>query len=152
AVVATGFCAGLLPGMRPGDLVLADETRDAPPHGTGCTACTGNAPLAGALAALGTVYTGPIAGSARVVRGPARDALRGTGAIAVDMESAATLAAAVHGAPHRPVTAVRVVVDAPGHELLRIGTVRGGVSAFRVLRTLLPALLAWHRSLPLSRR
>lgn len=28
AVVATGFCAGLAPGMHPGDLVVAEETRD----------------------------------------------------------------------------------------------------------------------------
>ncbi|WP_247597508.1 1-hydroxy-2-methyl-2-butenyl 4-diphosphate reductase [Streptomyces sp. RKND-216] len=148
AVVAAGFCAGLLPGMRPGDLVLADETRDA----AGRTPCTGNTPLARALAELGTVHTGPIAGSDHVVRGGRRAALRRTGAVAVDMESAASLGAAVRGARDRPVTAVRVVVDAPGHELLRIGTLRGGISAFRVLCTLLPALLAWHRSLPLSRR
>lgn len=147
-VIAAGFCAGLVPGMRPGDLVLAEDTRD----GTLVTPCTAVPALAVALEPLGAVHTGPLAGSAHVVRGPARAAVRETGAIAVDMESAATLSAAVRDAPGRPVTAVRVVVDAPGHELLRIGTVRGGISAFRVLRTLLPALLAWHRSLPLSRR
>ena len=150
AVVAAGFCAGLLPGMRPGDLVLAEETCDE--TGRSRTACTASAPLARALATLGTVHTGPVAGAAHVVRGAERDALRATGAVAVDMESAATLTAAVRGTPDRPVTAVRVVVDAPGHELLRIGTLGGGVSAFRVLCTVLPALLAWHRSLPLSRR
>ena len=148
AVAAAGFCAGLVPGMRPGDLVVAEETR----HHSTVTRCTAVPVLTGALAPLGTVHTGPLAGSAHVVRGRERDALRETGAVAVDMESAATLAAAVAGAPGRPVTAVRVVVDAPGHELLRIGTLGGGISAFRVLSTLLPALLAWHRSLPLSRR
>ncbi|EFG10310.1 Lipoprotein, partial [Streptomyces clavuligerus] len=77
--------------------------------------------------------------------------LRTTGALAVDMESAAVLRAAL-AAGARPVAAVRVVVDAPGHELIRPGTVRGGVSAFRVLRAVLPAFHEWHRSLPLPRR
>src|SRR5215213_8489131 len=37
AVVATGFCAGLAPGMHPGDLVVAEETR----HPYGSTPCEG---------------------------------------------------------------------------------------------------------------
>jgi hypothetical protein len=174
AVVATGFCAGLVPGMHPGDLVVAEETRDA----SGRTECTGTSRLAQALSAYGTVHTGPVAGSAHVVRGSARAALHSeSGAVAVDMESAATLRSAtltagplptpVTGAVaagageenrpsvaalRRPVAAVRVVVDAPGHELIRLGTLRGGISAFRVLRSILPAFLEWHRSLLLPWR
>jgi uridine phosphorylase len=176
AVLATGFCAGLVPGMHPGDLVVAEETRDA----SGRTECTGTGRLAQALSAFGTVHTGPVAGSAHVVRGPARAALHSaSGAVAVDMESAATLRSAmltagplptpvtgvVAGAGageegdrpsvaalRRPVAAVRVVVDAPGHELIRLGTLRGGISAFRVLRSILPAFLEWHRSLLLPWR
>ncbi|MEG8279057.1 phosphorylase family protein [Streptomyces sp. AHA2] len=150
AVLATGFCAGLAPGMHPGDLVVAEETRD--PRAT--TACTGTGLLVNALARAvpgRTVHTGPLTGSDHVVRGPERSALRATGAIAVDMESAATLLSAVRGG-ERPVAAVRVVVDAPEHELVRIGTVRGGISAFRVLRSVLPAFFEWHRSLLLPRR
>jgi nucleoside phosphorylase len=98
-----------------------------------------------------TVHTGPLTGSDHVVRGHERSALLATGAIAVDMESAATLLGAVRPGP-RPVAAVRVVVDAPEHELVRIGTFRGGISAFRVLRTVLPAFFEWHRSLSLPRR
>lgn len=150
AVLATGFCAGLAPGMHPGDLVVAEETRD--PHGT--VPCVRTDLLVKELmrAAPGrTVHTGPLTGSDHVVRGPERSALLATGAIAVDMESAATLRSAV-GAGDRPVAAVRVVVDAPEHELVRIGTVRGGISAFRVLRSVLPAFFEWHRSLPLPRR
>lgn len=45
AVIATGFCAGLAPGMHPGDLVVADETRDP----AGRTVCTGTRILADAL-------------------------------------------------------------------------------------------------------
>ncbi|MER7788854.1 1-hydroxy-2-methyl-2-butenyl 4-diphosphate reductase [Streptomyces sp. NPDC097640] len=147
AVIATGFCAGLAPGMHPGDLVVAEETRD----GAGHTPCTGTAVLAEALTRLSragpgrAVHTGPLVGSGHVVRGAERARLHATGAIAVDMESAATLRSAV-AAGVRPVAAVRVIVDAPEHELVRIGTLRGGISAFRVLRTVLPAFFAWHRS------
>ncbi|MFI1864087.1 phosphorylase family protein [Streptomyces jumonjinensis] len=150
AVIASGFCAGLAPGMHPGDLVVAAETRDP----DGATRCTDTARLVAAVtrAVPGRrVHTGPLTGSGRVVRGPERARLRTTGAIAVDMESAATLRAALSAGP-RPVAAVRVVVDAPEHELFRIGTVRGGISAFRVLRAVLPAFHEWHRSLPLPRR
>ncbi|MDN3060170.1 1-hydroxy-2-methyl-2-butenyl 4-diphosphate reductase [Streptomyces hygroscopicus] len=147
AVIATGFCAGLAPGMHPGDLVVADETRDP----AGSTVCTGVRVLADALSRPSpsgprrAVHLGPVVGSDHVVRGAERAALHRTGAIAVDMESAATLRTAVrHGV--RPVAAVRVVVDAPEHELVRIGTLRGGISAFRVLRTVLPAFFHWHRS------
>ncbi|ARP73278.1 1-hydroxy-2-methyl-2-butenyl 4-diphosphate reductase [Streptomyces pluripotens] len=150
AVLATGFCAGLAPGMHPGDLVVAEETRDA----CSTVACMGTELLVKELVRLlpgRTVHTGPLTGSDHVVRGPERSALLGTGAIAVDMESAATLRSAVR-AGERPVAAVRVVVDAPEHELVRIGTVRGGISAFRVLRSVLPAFFEWHRSLLLPRR
>ncbi|WP_329158924.1 1-hydroxy-2-methyl-2-butenyl 4-diphosphate reductase [Streptomyces sp. NBC_01717] len=150
AVIASGFCAGLAPGMHPGDLVVADETREAGDS----TPCTGAGLLAEALARTvpgRTVHTGPLTGSDHVVRGHERAELRATGAIAVDMESAATLRTALRTGV-RPVAAVRVVVDAPEHELVRIGTVRGGISAFRVLRAVLPAFYEWHRSLLLPRR
>ncbi|GHB61281.1 lipoprotein [Streptomyces cirratus] len=150
AVLATGFCAGLAPGMNPGDLVVAEEARD--PRGT--VVCDGAPLLAEALARAvpgRTVHTGALTGSDHVVRGQERAQLRATGAIAVDMESAATLWTATWGAS-RPVAAVRVIVDAPEHELVRIGTVRGGISAFRVLRAVLPAFYDWHRSLLLPRR
>lgn len=156
AVLATGFCAGLVPGMNPGDLIVAEETRD--PRGT--VPCDGTALLAEALARAApgrTVHIGALTGSDHVVRGQERAQLRATGAIGVDMESAATLWTATRGGPatpggSHPVAAVRVVVDAPEHELVRIGTVRGGISAFRVLRAVLPAFYDWHRSLLLPRR
>ncbi|MGF0175289.1 1-hydroxy-2-methyl-2-butenyl 4-diphosphate reductase [Streptomyces sp. Marseille-Q5077] len=150
AVLATGFCAGLAPGMHPGDLVVAEETRD--PGGT--IPCVGTDLLVKELARTipgRTVHTGPLTGSDHIIRGQERSELLSTGAIAVDMESAATLLSAVR-AGERPVAAVRVVVDAPEHELVRIGTLRGGISAFRVLRSVLPAFFEWHRSLLLPRR
>ena len=150
AVLATGFCAGLDPGMHPGDLVVAEETRDL----LGTVPCVGTDLLVKELVRTvpgRTVHTGPLTGSDHVVRGQERSELLTTGAIAVDMESAATLRSAAHTGT-RPVAAVRVVVDAPEHELVRIGTLRGGISAFRVLRAILPALFEWHRSLLLPRR
>ncbi|OIJ85843.1 1-hydroxy-2-methyl-2-butenyl 4-diphosphate reductase [Streptomyces colonosanans] len=150
AVLATGFCAGLAPGMHPGDLVVAEEAWD--PRGT--TPCVGTELLVKELVRTvpgRTVHTGPLTGSDHVVRGQERSELLATGAIAVDMESAATVHSAVR-AGDRPVAAVRVVVDAPEHELVRIGTLRGGISAFRVLRAVLPAFFEWHRSLLLPRR
>lgn len=150
AVLATGFCAGLAPDMHPGDLVVAEETRD--PGGT--VPCVGTDLLVKELARAvpgRTVHTGPLTGSDHIIRGQERSDLLTTGAIAVDMESAATLLSAMR-AGERPVAAVRVVVDAPEHELVRIGTLRGGISAFRVLRSVLPAFYEWHRSLLLPRR
>ncbi|MFF4287817.1 1-hydroxy-2-methyl-2-butenyl 4-diphosphate reductase [Streptomyces sp. NPDC001633] len=150
-VVASGFCAGLAPGMRPGDVVVAEATRDHRP-GLPDVPCRDNGPLVGALRQRGlTVHHGLLRGSDHVVRGAERAELHASGAIAVDMESAATLRTAQR-AGARPVAAVRVVVDAPEHELVRIGTVRGGISAFRVLRSVLPVFYEWHRSLLLPRR
>jgi len=133
AVLTTGFCAGLAPGMRPGDVVVSDEGHES-------------AVLAAALKAAGhTVHTGPLAESDHVVRGAERTALAATGAIAVDMESAAMRRAALaQGVRH--IAAARVVVDTPEYELVRVGTLRTGIVAFRVLRDLVPAFLDWHRT------
>jgi nucleoside phosphorylase len=125
--------------MRPGDVVVADSTAHAES-------------LAAVLKAAGhTVHLGPLAESDHVIRGAERSALRATGAIAVDMESAAMLRAALADGA-RPVAAARVVVDTPEHELVRVGTLRTGVAAFRVLKDLLPAFLEWHRSTALPWR
>lgn len=133
AVLATGFCAGLDAGMRPGDVVVADGPGDG-------------GPLAAALRAAGhTVHLGRLAQSGHVVRGRERATLRATGAIAVDMESAAMIRAALdQGAP--AVAVARVVVDTPDHELVRPGTLYTGITACRVLHDLVPVFLDWHGS------
>jgi nucleoside phosphorylase len=139
AVLTTGFCAGLAAGMRPGDVVVSDDGHESEA-------------LAAALKAAGhTVHTGTLAESDHVVRGAERAALAATGAIAVDMESAAMRRAALaEGARH--VAAARVVVDTPEYELVRVGTLRTGIIAFRVLRDLVPAFLDWHRTTALPWR
>jgi len=139
AVLTSGFCAGLAPGMRPGDVVVADSTAHAES-------------LAAVLKAAGhTVHLGPLAESDHVVRGAERSVLRATGAIAVDMESAAMLRAALTKGVRR-LAAARVVVDTPEYELVRVGTLRTGFTALRVLKDLLPAFLDWHRSTALHWR
>jgi nucleoside phosphorylase len=137
AVLVTGFCAGLAAGVRPGDVVV-DDASDA--------AAVLAAAAARAAAPHGvTVHTGRIACSDHVVRGAERAALAASGAVAVDMESGAVRQAARAAGP-RPTAAVRVVVDTPDHELVRPGTLLHGVRAYRVLRSLMPSFVDWHRS------
>ena len=143
AVLTTGFCAGLAPGMRPGDVVVADDGHESQVLA---------AALKAVLADSGrSVHTGTLAESDHVVRGAERTALAATGAIAVDMESAAMRRAALAEGAER-VAAARVVVDTPEYELVRVGTLRTGIIAFRVLRDLVPAFLEWHRTTALPRR
>src|SRR5689334_6936993 len=79
SVLTTGFCAGLATGMRPGDVVVADDGHNSAELVTA---------LKAVLADTGhTVHTGTLAESDHVVRGAERAALAATGAIAVDMES-----------------------------------------------------------------
>jgi len=61
------------------------------------------------------------------------------GAMAVDMESV-WLAA---GAAERPFAVVRVVLDSPSHELLRVQAVGGALRAASSLRKVAAALHAW---------
>lgn len=127
--------------VRPGDLVVATEVR-----GPGSTVPCPSAPaLATALRRLGLrVHSGPLYSDGRLATGAARRALTATGALAVDMESAA-LAAMAAG---RPFAVVRAVVDAPGYPLWHPGTVPRGLAALRALRLAVPALAAWCGAVP----
>lgn len=132
-VALTGLCGALDP-LEPGTAVVADAVGalgDAPQ------------PLAGAeqvRAACAAAWPGPVAQGwllsvDQVVRGRRRSALRATGAVAVDMETAAW---AEHLGSGRPLAVVRVVADGPG-----AGMVRGGLVGLRQLRRLRPVLLRW---------
>lgn len=154
-VLVTGFCAGLTPGTRPGDLVVATRVSTASardradaPADTGLTIPeTTTTTLTEALRARGlTVHTGPLTTTDHLVRRRERATLHAAGAIAADMETAAALHAAL-SAGDRPIAAVRVVVDTPEDELLHPRTLRTGLTAFGSLRAAVPAFLHWHTTL-----
>jgi 4-hydroxy-3-methylbut-2-enyl diphosphate reductase len=131
AVLVAGVAGALDARLRPGDVVVADELR-----GEGAAIPCPSAPLlAAALRRQGlTVHVGPLLTRPDLVRGP----LPGTGALAVDMESAAVAAAA-----GVPVAAVRAVVDTPDRPLATPGTVVRGLRALAALRRAAPALQEW---------
>jgi 4-hydroxy-3-methylbut-2-enyl diphosphate reductase len=111
-VLVAGFCGALDERLAPGDVILASELIDA----AGRVACPDPTVLAGALRRGGLrVHVGALVTDARIVAGDARERLRATGALAVDMESAA-VARALDG---RPVFVLRVVLDTARHELYR---------------------------------
>ncbi|CAN3984286.1 1-hydroxy-2-methyl-2-butenyl 4-diphosphate reductase [Kitasatospora purpeofusca] len=142
ALVVAGFGASVAPGITPGDVIVADGVRDA----EGNHFAVGSGPgLTRALAARGlTVHTGVHHTADHVVRGLERRALHLQGALAVDMEAAAVLAALSELRPGLPAAVLRVVVDTPERELLRPGTLPAGVRAWRTLRATVPALVDWH--------
>ena len=136
AVAVVGFAGALIPGMRAGDVIVATEVRDQE-H---TVVCPSAELLARALGRLGLrVHRGPVACTDHVVRDAERHRLAESGAVAVDMESAA-LARAARGAP---LIVVRVVVDTPGHRWVSPHTLTRGVTALRTLRRIGPALDQW---------
>ncbi|MER5867223.1 1-hydroxy-2-methyl-2-butenyl 4-diphosphate reductase [Kitasatospora sp. NPDC002040] len=143
ALVVAGFGAAVGPGVEPGDVIVADAVRNG--EGDEWPLDSAKA-MAAALAAQGlTTHVGLHHTADRVVRGPERRALYATGARAVDMEAAAVLAARAELRPGLPAAVLRVVVDTPSRELLRPGTLPAGLHAWHTLRSVVPALTAWHR-------
>jgi nucleoside phosphorylase len=139
AFLFAGFGAAVGPGIRPGDVLVATEVRDAD---SGSIELPCPEALAGALRLVGlTVHTGPLFSADRVVHGARRAELHAQGVLGVEMETAGALRALPEGTP---VGAVRVVVDTPEHELLRPGILIHGLRAWRALRTAAPVLASWH--------
>jgi 4-hydroxy-3-methylbut-2-enyl diphosphate reductase len=137
-VVVAGVAGALDPSMRSGDVIVASEVRDE--HGR--TVLRAAAPLAAELRRIGLrVHTGPIASTDHIVHGAEREKLAETGALAVDMESAA-IVRALHE-QGRPIAVVRVIVDTVHSPLHRLTTVVAGARALRVLRQTGPALRRW---------
>ncbi|MET8703769.1 1-hydroxy-2-methyl-2-butenyl 4-diphosphate reductase [Kitasatospora sp. NPDC058032] len=142
AIVVAGFGAAVAPGIAPGEVIVADGVRDA--EGNHFAVDSGPA-LHRALTVRGlTAHTGVHHTADHVVRGLERRALHLQGALAVDMEAAAVLAALRELRPGLPAAVLRVVVDTPERELLRPGTLPAGVRAWRTLRSTVPALVDWH--------
>jgi 4-hydroxy-3-methylbut-2-enyl diphosphate reductase len=133
ALLVLGFCGGLDPQSRPGEVIVAEEVlaTDDEGHDAVRADCHGTERLAEALDRRGlTVRRGPIVGVGKIATGERREHLRAAGALAVDMESA-WLAA---GAAGRPFGVVRVVLDSPSHELFRVGAVGQALRAAQALR------------------
>jgi 4-hydroxy-3-methylbut-2-enyl diphosphate reductase len=136
-VLVAGLAGALDAGLRPGDVVVADEVRG---DGFEPVAVPTAAPLAAALRRVGLhVHVGPVFSSPSVVDGARRAELARTGALAVDMESAWLAGAAAGG----PFAVVRAVVDTPEAPLYRPATVVHGLTALRSLRRAAPALHEW---------
>ncbi len=117
--------------------MVATEVRDD----RGRILLRGAAPLAAELRRRGLrVRTGPMLSVDHIVGGARdRERLAATGALAVDMESAAV----VRAAPDVPTAVVRVIVDTAFAPVARLSTVPHGVRALRVLRKVGPALSQW---------
>jgi 4-hydroxy-3-methylbut-2-enyl diphosphate reductase len=138
ALVVAGVAGGLSHELRAGDVVVASEVRDV----GGRTLLRAAAPLAAELRAIGLrVHVGPIVSTDHIVSGPEREKLRETGALAVDMESAAL----VREVAKRDVcvAVVRVIVDTAHMPLARFSTVAAGMRALQVLRRTGPAFEKW---------
>ncbi|HEY0814220.1 MAG TPA: 4-hydroxy-3-methylbut-2-enyl diphosphate reductase [Pseudonocardia sp.] len=140
AVLVAGVAAGVAPGVRAGDLIVADEVRGP----DGAVPIPTAAPLSAALRQAGLrVHVGPIASSPVLVdarqAGRAGGDQHGDGVLAVDMESA-WLAGAASGGPF---AVVRAVVDTPTAPLLRPGTPVRALAALRSLHRAAPVLRSW---------
>jgi 4-hydroxy-3-methylbut-2-en-1-yl diphosphate reductase len=118
-VVVTGTCGAVDPSLRAGDVVVASEVRHR------SSSRPADASVAERLRARGIeVRVGPIVTADRILGPREREALRESGALAVDLESFWLDGAAV----------VRVVVDEAGRRLLDPRTLPAGVRALRSLR------------------
>lgn len=143
AVVVAGVAGGLLAGLEPGTIVVADRVLDQ--DGELVTLIDSASVLASQLRSIGLpAVAGGVISTPKVVDGArARAALAAKGAIAVDTETAWILAARWPV----PTAVLRVVVDTPERELRTLGTIPGGITALRNLRAAGPVIDAWAGSL-----
>jgi 4-hydroxy-3-methylbut-2-en-1-yl diphosphate reductase len=137
AVGVAGLCGAVDPDLRAGDIVLATELRS---EETGTIPCPDSALLAEPLRRLGlTAKTGPVYCSPKVLSRDERLALRETGVLAVDMESAWIARAT----GERPIAVLRVVVDTAGKRLLSPRTLLAGIHGLWTLRRAGAAFVDW---------
>jgi adenosylhomocysteine nucleosidase len=118
ALMTFGMAGGLDPKLTPGSVVIPGELIST--DGTRYTACREwREQVAAAVRALRTVSEGNLLTSTHAIETPADKAaaFRGTGAAAVDMESAAV--AEIAAKHNLPFIAVRVIVDTAADMLPR---------------------------------
>jgi 4-hydroxy-3-methylbut-2-en-1-yl diphosphate reductase len=142
AVLVLGFCGGLDATSVPGEVIVAEEVYAAVDEGHAAerVRCDLTDQLVPRLTGLGLkVRTGNVVCVSRLATGERRAELLAGGAIAVDMESV-WLAAGTGG---RPFGVVRVVLDSPEHELLRVQAAAGALRAALALRRVAGALHEW---------
>jgi 4-hydroxy-3-methylbut-2-enyl diphosphate reductase len=142
AMLVLGFCGGLDASSVPGEVIVAEDVYAAGDegHAQERVSCDLNHQLVHRLTGRGLkVRTGDVVCVSRLALGERRAELHAGGAIAVDMESV-WLAA---GAGGRPFGVVRVVLDSPEHELLRVRAVAGALRAALALRRVAGALHEW---------
>ncbi|MCI2418223.1 hypothetical protein MOQ72_12360 [Saccharopolyspora sp. K220] len=138
-LVIAGLAGGLDADLRSGDVIVADELRGP----GGIVHCPSALSLAAELRRAGfPVHCGPIVTTDHVVHGTRRAELARTGALAVDMESAALAEAA----GSRPFGVVRVVIDTGRQPLLRPGTPSRALAALARLHAIGPCLSRWGRT------
>ncbi len=143
AMLVLGFCGGLDASSVPGEVIVADELYAAADEGhEEARYRVRHAPeLLARVTGLGLkVRSGPIVCTSKIIVGERRAQLHEHGAIAVDMESVWLAQAA---AKQRPFGVVRVVLDSPEHELMRLGALAGAFRAARALRRVARALHDW---------
>jgi 4-hydroxy-3-methylbut-2-enyl diphosphate reductase len=134
-LVLAGVAGAVVPGLDPGDVVVADRVVL---DGAEDVVLPGAADIARALRIAGlTVHLGAVGGADRIVTGAARAVWAERGTLAVDMESG------VLARTGRLDAVVRVIVDTPAYPLVSPGTLPRGTRALRTLRRAAPVLSAW---------
>jgi 4-hydroxy-3-methylbut-2-enyl diphosphate reductase len=142
AMLVLGFCGGLDATSVPGEVIVAEDVYAAGDegHAEQRVRCDLHDQLVHRLTGRGLkVRAGSVVCVSRLALGERRAELHAGGAIAVDMESV-WLAA---GAGGRPFGVVRVVLDSPTHELLRVRAGAGALRAALALRRVAGALHDW---------
>ena len=138
-LLVVGFCGGLDEESVPGEVIVADEVYAARDEGhqEQRVRCELLGELVPRLTGRGMkVRVGNVVCVSKIAVGERRTELLADGAIAVDMESV-WLAA---GAGERPFGVVRVVLDSPSHELMRVQAIGGALRAASALRRVARAL------------
>jgi 4-hydroxy-3-methylbut-2-en-1-yl diphosphate reductase len=141
-MLVLGFCGGLDASSVPGEVIVAEEVYAAVDegHAEERVRCDLTHELVQQLTGRGMkVRTGDVVCVSRLALGERRTELHAGGAIAVDMESV-WLAA---GSGGRPFGVVRVVLDSPEHELMRVRAAAGALRAALALRRVASALHEW---------